>query len=307
MVGLRSRCCPQLGSRSSHLRKVCAGRPCNASAVLPTPDSREVHPKLVRQLLLRQLMVRADGFDVESFTVHSANMRYAHSFVKSKCISLACILHSMEFDDRPDYAKRLEQARRARGFTTPKKAATYFGWVYETYIQHEQGTRGISRAAGKYADAFNVSEGWLLTGEGKGPEGDENPISPPPPQEQVPLVGYVRAGSTAAFYATATDPLDWVAPIDDMTKDTVAVQIQGESLGSFFDTWIIYYDEVRSPITPDLIGKLCVVGLIDDRVVVKTIKRGKEGRFNLYSNTGNEDILDVEVLWAARVKNMAPR
>lgn len=231
-------------------------------------------------------------------------MRYAHSFVKSKCTSLSCKLHSMEFDDRPDQAKRLEQARKARGFGTPKKAATFFGWKYETYIQHEQGLRGISRAAGKYATAFKVSEGWLLTGEGHGPDGEE---IAPPTQEMVPLVGYVRAGSAAAFYATATDPLDWVAPIDDMNKDTVAVQIQGESLGSFFDTWLIYYDEVRSPVTPDLIGKLCVVGLLDDRVVVKTIKRAKDGRFNLYSNTGQEDILDVEVAWAARVKNMAPR
>lgn len=74
----------------------------------------------------------------------------------------------MEYDDRPDYAKRLEQARKDRGFRTPKDAARFFNWTYETYIQHEQGIRGISRAAGKYAKAFRVSEGWLLTGEDKG-------------------------------------------------------------------------------------------------------------------------------------------
>lgn len=74
----------------------------------------------------------------------------------------------MSFDDRPDFAKRLEQARIERGFRTAKEAARYYGWIYETYIQHEQGIRGISRAAGKYAKAFRVSEGWLLTGEGGG-------------------------------------------------------------------------------------------------------------------------------------------
>lgn len=74
----------------------------------------------------------------------------------------------MSFDDRPDFAKRLEQARIDRGFRTAKDAARYYGWTYETYIQHEQGIRGISRAAGKYAKAFRVSEGWLLTGEGSG-------------------------------------------------------------------------------------------------------------------------------------------
>ncbi len=77
-------------------------------------------------------------------------------------------MHIMSFDDRPDFAKRLEQARIDRGFTTAKDAARFFGWTYETYIQHEQGIRGISRAASKYAKAFRVSEGWLLTGEGSG-------------------------------------------------------------------------------------------------------------------------------------------
>jgi hypothetical protein len=96
-------------------------------------------------------------------------MRYAHYGVKSKCISDQCKMHTMDFDDRPDAAKRLVKARENRGFKTPKEAATYFGWKYETYIQHEQGTRGITRAAKKYAKAFRVSEAWLLTGEGKEP------------------------------------------------------------------------------------------------------------------------------------------
>ncbi len=44
----------------------------------------------------------------------------------------------------------------------------YFGWNYDTYAQHENGTRGIGRAADRYAAAFRVSEAWLLTGEGDG-------------------------------------------------------------------------------------------------------------------------------------------
>jgi transcriptional regulator with XRE-family HTH domain len=148
------------------------------------------------------------------------------------------------------------------------------------------------------AKAVGVEPGALLTG-------DENYSLP---REVVPLVGYVRAGATAAFYAPATDPLDWVDPIPGMTKDTVAVQIQGDSLGSIFDTWLVYYDEVRRPVTPDLHGKLCVVGLMDDRVVVKTIKKAKTpGLFNLLSNTDRENIYDVEIVWAARVKHMSPR
>lgn len=84
----------------------------------------------------------------------------------------------MTFDDRPEPAKRLEAARTARGFKTSKEAATYFGWSYDTYAQHENGTRGIIRAAEKYAKAFRVSAGWLLTGEGKSPDGEVNEVLP---------------------------------------------------------------------------------------------------------------------------------
>ncbi|GAA5094934.1 XRE family transcriptional regulator [Bartonella acomydis] len=68
-----------------------------------------------------------------------------------------------------DQSSRLMKARLIRGFKSAKAAATYFGWNYSSYIQHEQGIRGISRASKKYATAFRVSEGWLLTGEGDGP------------------------------------------------------------------------------------------------------------------------------------------
>lgn len=80
-------------------------------------------------------------------------------------------------DDRPEPAKRLEQARIARGFKTAKDAANFFGWNYISYSQHESGERGITRAAGKYAAGYRVSEGWLLTGEGQGPDGEV--IAPP--------------------------------------------------------------------------------------------------------------------------------
>lgn len=77
----------------------------------------------------------------------------------------------MEFDDRPETAKRLEQARIARGFPTAKEACKFFGWNYASYTQHENGLRGIVRQAARYAEALRVSEAWLLTGEGQGPDG----------------------------------------------------------------------------------------------------------------------------------------
>ena len=75
----------------------------------------------------------------------------------------------MTNDYRPDASKRLEQARKKRGFASAKDAATYYGWPYTSYVQHENGTRGISREVSKYARAFKVSEAWLLTGQGGEP------------------------------------------------------------------------------------------------------------------------------------------
>lgn len=122
----------------------------------------------------------------------------------------------------------------------------------------------------------------------------------------VPLVGYVGAGARA-YYNADNEELERVKAPKDATSDTVAVQIRGESLGALFDTWLVFYDDVRSPVTPDMIGVLCVVGLPDDRVLVKRIRRAKTpGFFHLDSNT-EPTINDVEIVWAAKVKSMEPR
>lgn len=128
-----------------------------------------------------------------------------------------------------------------------------------------------------------------------------------PGEKTVPLVGYVGAGAEANFFAAGDGNLGEVPAPDDATAETVAVEVRGESLGALFDQWLVYYDEVRSPITPDLVGRLCVVGLPDDRVLIKQVKRSKSpGLYHLLSNTEGP-ILDVEIMWAAKVKSMVPR
>lgn len=94
---------------------------------------------------------------------------------------------------------------------------------------------------------------------------------------------------------------------DGSTDDTVACEIRGESLGPLFDHWLVFYDDVRTPVTPDLIGHLCVVGLPDGRVLVKRLQKAAgTGFFHLISNTEGP-ILDQPVDWAAKVKTMTPR
>jgi hypothetical protein len=123
----------------------------------------------------------------------------------------------------------------------------------------------------------------------------------------VPLVGYVGAGALAHYYATGDGNLDRVEAPEGATDKTVAAEIRGDSLGPLFESWVVYWDEVRNPVTEDLHGRLCVVGLPDDRILVKKLRpASRANHFHLLSNN-EEPILDQEVLWAARVKTLTPR
>lgn len=135
------------------------------------------------------------------------------------------------------------------------------------------------------------------------PEDEESP------DKWTEIVGYVGAGARAYHYAVGHGALERVPRPEGANDKTVAVQIMGDSLGELFDRWLVFYDEVRRPITQDLIGKLCVVGLPDDRVLIKKVRRSKKGpgaAFDLLSN--NEPPIEgVDIAWAAKVLRMAPR
>jgi SOS-response transcriptional repressor LexA len=145
-------------------------------------------------------------------------------------------------DDRPEPAKRLETARIHRGFATAKDASRYFGWVYETYIQHEQGIRGIGRQSKKYADAFRVSEGWLLTGEGEGPGHT--------PLQRIPILTWVSAGTMARDDGQQ----DIIGETDAADLDPkgrwIALRVEGDSM-----------DRISPP------GSLIFVNMKDRRLV----------------------------------------
>lgn len=149
------------------------------------------------------------------------------------------------------------------------------------------------------ANALNTTEAYLLG------ETDDDTLEAP--RREVRLVGYVGAGAIAHYYADGDDPGETVDAPEGATEYTVAVEIRGESLGALFEHWLVFYDEVRSPVTTDMIGRLCVVGLEDGRVLVKQIQRSRtDGLHHLISNT-EAPILDVVVAWAARVRAMVPR
>jgi transcriptional regulator with XRE-family HTH domain len=156
----------------------------------------------------------------------------------------------------------------------------------------------------KLANVLGVSIPWLLTGRDDGTGSDST-------DDIVPIVGYVGAGSEAHFYDIAHDPSEFVPiPAGVSLKSNVdlkAVEIRGDSLGSIYNGWLAYYDDVHQQPDSTMLKKLCVVGLKDGRVLVKQLMKGSApGLYHLLSQTEGV-IEDAEISWAAVVRAMAQR
>lgn len=100
-------------------------------------------------------------------------------------------------------ADRLKAAREHAGYDTAAGAARAFGWNAVTYRSHENGQSGIRSVWGeRYAKAFKVSAGWLLTGEGAPPWGGEVKHNPAHGKAlievqssgEIPVIGEIAAG-----------------------------------------------------------------------------------------------------------------
>lgn len=127
------------------------------------------------------------------------------------------------------------------------------------------------------------------------------------PRRQVPVAYYVGAGAEVQAYADNQGPFDFVDAPADASLSTVAGRIDGVSLGRILDQAVVFWDDVRSPVTTDQHGRLCVVELHDGRVLVKEVHPSRTaGLFHLFSET-EQPILDVPLVWAAVVTNIRPR
>ena len=151
----------------------------------------------------------------------------------------------------------------------------------------------------RLAQVLGTTVSWLLREDG--PEEIEG-TEP----RTIPVWGHVGAGGAIYRFHEVGGPIDRIAAPENSNEKTGAVEIVGDSLGTLFDRWYAIYDEVRDPPTVDLLGKLCVVETKDGRVLIKRLKKGRGKRFILESNF-DAPIYDVEVVWAARVKNLVPR
>ena len=103
------------------------------------------------------------------------------------------------------------------------------------------------------------------------------------------------------------DGLDHIERPPFIQGAAVAVEVRGDSLIPVAeDGWKLIYAGEQALLEEEVINRLCVVKLADDRVLVKRLIRGsKPGRYHLIS-TNAPIIEDAEVIWAARVKAIIP-
>jgi transcriptional regulator with XRE-family HTH domain len=128
-------------------------------------------------------------------------------------------------------------------------------------------------------------------------------LEQPPPPRKFPLVGQVGAGGSVSSQVV-TDDTEYVDGPDDAPFGTVAVDIRGDSLGPNFEGWRAFYANRQEPFEESWLGRLCVVGTADDRVLIKWVRAGQNG-YNLISGTGAIEE-NVTLMWAAPVEDLRP-
>lgn len=207
-----------------------------------------------------------------------------------------------------DRATRLKLARRDAGFPTAAAAALRFGWNRNTYSSNENGNAPFSyRRAKVYAAAFDVGPEWLYEGQGT-PDTDVTGPAKPPFPRMVPIIGRVGADTEGrVLFATGQQAGD-LAPIPPGgTEKAVALLIVGHSMrGVADDGGLIYFEDQRTPPTPDMLGHMVVVETASDEVLVKRLLRGsKAGRYDLESVFGDTR-QNCKLRWAAHITAIIP-
>jgi transcriptional regulator with XRE-family HTH domain len=198
-------------------------------------------------------------------------------------------------------AERLRDARLHAGFETASAAADAHGWSRNTYSANENGNAPFSyRRAKAYAAAFGVRAEWLYDAAG--------PARDTPEPGLVRVIGHVGANPEGiVLFATGNDPGE-LAPIPPGgTELARALKVVGHSMrGVADDGALIYFEDQRTPPSPDMLGHVVVVETDDDQMLVKRLLRGsKNGFFDLESLAG-PTLRDAKLRWAAHITAIIP-
>lgn len=200
-----------------------------------------------------------------------------------------------------DLAQRLRTARVERGFETAVAAADAHSWNRNTYIANENGNAPFSyRRAKDYARAFGVRPEWLYEATG--------PMRGADAAGLVPIIGRVGANPDGVILqATGQEAGDMVPLPPGGSDKSVALRVMGHSMrGLADDGALIYFEDQRTPPTPDMLGHVVVVETATDEVLVKRLLRGsKKGLYDLESLAAPTRH-DMRLRWAAHITAIIP-
>jgi phage repressor protein C with HTH and peptisase S24 domain len=147
--------------------------------------------------------------------------------------------------------QRLRLAREQAGFARASDAARAMGIEEPTYLGHENGSRGLSRAAARYARFFGVSLDWLIDGRGEpgrlhgeapAASGSDLPSVAPHPRNaevggparfgaRIPAYGQAVGGRDGEFILNGNRIVDVLAPPSlQGVADAYAVYVVGSSM-----------------------------------------------------------------------------
>ncbi len=199
------------------------------------------------------------------------------------------------------HGERLKQAREGY-FKSARQAAIALDVPVATYNAHEhaqqKGGRDYSpEEAQRYAHKFGVRSEYLLMGI----PGD------PPPRDAaptIPVIGVVEPGDRVRFFTADKIEQVQLAASRPAVPWNAALELRNNP---DYHLWLAFFEDARRPLTPSMVGQMCVVALSDDTIYLRRVERARHrGWYHLV--TKNEAaITDVRPIWAARIGLIAPR
>lgn len=145
------------------------------------------------------------------------------------------------------------------------------------------------------APVLKTTASWLLEG------GEDDP-------PMVRIIGLIGADSDGeVIYVTGQAGWDMAPVPPGGTTETVALEMKGDSMRHIAeDGSLVYFEQQRTPPTPDMIGYACIVETEDGRVLFKRLLKGStKGLYDLESTNGRL-IEDVRIKWAAEPTAIIP-
>ncbi|WFU44510.1 S24 family peptidase [Bradyrhizobium sp. CB82] len=196
--------------------------------------------------------------------------------IRVDCLNMIYVNTICDHTPMETMGERLRTAREKAGFRSAMAAAKRFSWPTSTYAAHENGQNQFPvEVAERYARAFKVSAGWLLSGEGG--EARKNVVV---------VEGLVGAGGAIETSAEHLDHdgLDEIEVPFPLPPDAAAYRVAGDSMFPRYDDGdIIIVIKRERPPTELLNFETLVTTIEGNRYLKRIVAGARKGLFDLES------------------------